>query len=220
MQEIGAQNQGELARVLAASGAKGAAAPNDSETKAASMIPRAVAAHQYLTSLTDAKGNETKAMPGSFTSTMALGDHWWATNKFASEEAQRWHAAATAFATAVLRPESGATIGPSEFQQITNMAIPLASDAPAVKLDKIKNREIILRQIAAMGGRATTTELQQMIDKATGGQATPVAGAPDAPRPQSVGGMQSPADLWETLRSHGMSAAQATAAVNSILKGG
>jgi hypothetical protein len=45
-------------------------------------------------------------------------------------------------------------------------------------------------------------------------------GAPDAPRTQSVGGMQSPADLWETLRSHGMSPEQATAAVHSILKGG
>lgn len=182
LQEIAAQNAGELERTRVAAGAKTAAAPSESELKSAAMIPRAVEAHKYLTSLTDEKGNEKPTMPGSFTSTMALGNHWWATNKFANAEAQRWHAAATAFATSVLRPESGATIGPSEFQQITDMAIPVASDAPQVKRDKVKNRETILRQIAAMGGRATTTELRQMVDAATSGQgaaAAPSAGDAD-----------------------------------------
>jgi hypothetical protein len=162
---------------------KGAAAPRstmatDGERKAAALIPKAEAAASALDRFSDVS--------------------WWDQNRshlpmignaVSSGPQQRLNLAADQFLTAILRPESGATITPAELDQARRQFVPMPGDTKQTLDLKREARTRAIQQLRDMGGRA-------------------VKGAPQG-APQAA--PASAADLYDALRAEGKSHEEATA---------
>lgn len=139
MEEIGAQNAGELDRARVAAGLR--APGSDGQIKAGAMVPKAVAADQLLSHINT---------PGTWA-------NWWnavTPNKWHSDEGQAWQNASDQFINAILRPESGASITKDEVEQARRQYIPLPGDGPQVLAQKAAARQLAIQQTQSMSGHA------------------------------------------------------------------
>jgi len=74
-----------------------------------------------------------------------------------SEKQQQVEQARRDFVNAVLRQESGAAIGPSEFENATKQYFPQPGDSPAVIQQKARNRQLSIQGLQSNAGRAALT---------------------------------------------------------------
>lgn len=92
-------------------------------------------------------------------------------NYLTSPEYKVYSQAKTNFINAVLRDESGAAIGQSEFDAAERQYFPQAGDTDAVIEQKRQNRELAIRLMSAaagMGGSYAKQQLDEMYKQATG----------------------------------------------------
>lgn len=116
----------------------------DGERKAAALIPKAEEA---------ARGLDRVKEVGSWDA--YAGKVPLIGNKLISGTQQEIEADANAFLTAILRPESGATITEAEMEQARRQFVPRPGDTPQVLTMKREARQRAIQQLRAMGGRAT-----------------------------------------------------------------
>ena len=146
----------EIERAEAAARAALGKAPTEFQGKSAAFGLRATEADKIITELT---GQFSPAAINSKTSVEnwpliggALGA---ATNSFAlSPTDQKAEQAQRDFVNAVLRQESGAAIGPDEFNNARKQYFPQPGDGPDVIAQKARNRQLAIQGFQSNAGRA------------------------------------------------------------------
>lgn len=143
------------------------AAPTEFQGKAAMFGNRAAEADKILGSL------EGKYSPGAVNAKQALGGVWGvggalesAGNAVLPAAGQQAEQAQRDFVNAVLRLESGAAIGKSEFENAAKQYFPQPFDSAAVKQQKAENRQ---RAIQGLLENARTASPQPAQGGASGG---------------------------------------------------
>ena len=81
----------------------------------------------------------------------------YAPNVFKSEDRQRYEQAQRDFINAVLRPESGAAISPSEFDSAAKQYFPQPGDSTVVVAQKAANRQTKINSLALQAGQYPTS---------------------------------------------------------------
>jgi hypothetical protein len=130
--------------------------PTEFQGKSAAFGARAEQADKILGSL------EGKYSPAAINSKNSVENTWLvggalgaATNKFALNESdQQAEQAQRDFVNAVLRQESGAAIGPSEFDNARKQYFPQPGDSTAVIQQKAANRKLAIQGLQNNAGRA------------------------------------------------------------------
>jgi hypothetical protein len=110
---------------------------NDTQAKALGYADRAIKADAVIREL---EGKYSPSSIASKTAMEALGPVGWAANSALSPSDQKAEQAQRDFVNAVLRPESGAVINPSEFDNARKQYFPQPGDSKEVKEQKAKNR--------------------------------------------------------------------------------
>lgn len=134
-------------------------APTEFQGKSAAFALRAGEANKTIGELT---GNYS---PAAINSKQSVENTWLvggalgaATNKFAlSEKDQKAEQAQRDFVNAVLRQESGAAIGASEFDNAKKQYFPQPGDTAGVIEQKARNRALAVQALTSNAGRAALT---------------------------------------------------------------
>ncbi len=133
-----------------------AKAPTEFQGKSAAFGARAEQAAKIIDQIGD------KYSPAAINAKQAVGNTWLvggaleaATNKMAlSDNDQKAEQAQRDFVNAVLRQESGAAIGPSEFDNAKKQYFPQPGDGAAIKAQKKRNRDLAVQGLVSNAGRA------------------------------------------------------------------
>ena len=133
-----------------------AKAPTEFQGKSAAFGARAEEADKVLTSLTGKYSPSAINSKLSAENTPLIGGILGAAaNKFAlSDEDQRAEQAQRDFINAVLRQESGAAIGESEFENARKQYFPQPGNGPGVIAQKARNRKLSIQGLKKNAGRA------------------------------------------------------------------
>lgn len=146
-------------RVEAATKAAAGKAPTEFQGKSAAFGLRAAEADKIITELTG------QYRPAAINSKVSV-ENWpliggalgAATNSFAlNANDQRAEQAQRDFVNAVLRQESGAAIGPDEFNNARKQYFPQPGDGPDVIAQKARNRQLAIQGFQSNAGRAAMT---------------------------------------------------------------
>lgn len=138
--------------------AAGAKPPTEFQGKSAAFGLRATEANKTLGAL------EGQYSPTGVNAKNALGSVWGiggalgaGANALLSDSSQRVDQAQRDFINAILRQESGAAIGASEFDNAAKQYFPQPGDSDAVKGQKARNRALAIQGLQANAGRAALT---------------------------------------------------------------
>lgn len=148
----------DLDRQVASQRAMVEKAPTEFQGKSAAFGLRADEANKKLGEL------EGKYSPAKINSKQAVGNTWLvggaleaATNYALSPQDQQAEQAQRDFVNAVLRQESGAAIGASEFKNAQRQYFPQPNDGPEVIAQKARDRALSVQALQANAGRAKLT---------------------------------------------------------------
>lgn len=120
---------------------------NEGQSKAYYYANRMIDADKILSSLNDV--NQT-AVSLSRTAKNSLGEIGGnLANSMLSEKNQKAKNAQENFLTALLRPESGASIGPQEFETGNQIYFPQTGDKPELLAQKARNRQLAIQGLTA-----------------------------------------------------------------------
>lgn len=117
--------------------------PTEDQGKSAGFANRMVESHNIIGSLEAVGTDKTQA---------ALGSVPLFGNALSSGDKQKFEQAKRNFVTAVLRPESGAVISPSEFETEEKKYFPMVGDRPEVVEQKRAARETAIQSVMARAG--------------------------------------------------------------------
>jgi hypothetical protein len=133
-------------------------APTEFQGKSAAFGLRATEADKILSGL------QGKYSPAAVNTKNALGSVWGiggalgtGANAFLSDTDQRAEQAQRDFVNAVLRQESGASIGAAEFDNAIKQYFPQPNDGAAVIAQKARNRQLAIQGLQANAGHAAMT---------------------------------------------------------------
>lgn len=155
----------------------------ESQGKAAGMATRAIAAHEILTGLENSgtttpsqikQAAESIPIVGGLAGTAVNAMGIPSVNQNRVEQAQR------DFVNAVLRPESGASISASEFDNARRQYFPQPGDTPEIIQQKQQAREREIGALGVMSGTQGSATIRKMVQ-------TNQAAAPVAPSGPPVG---------------------------------
>lgn len=124
----------------------------ESQGKALGFGQRAVEAHNIISGLDQELGKVVAAKQGAGNVPLVGGLLETAINKGVSGGAQKYEQAQRDFINAVLRPESGATITPAEFDNAKKQYFPQIGDGKDVLKQKAEAREREIETLKAMAG--------------------------------------------------------------------
>lgn len=125
---------------------------SESQGKALGFGQRAVEAHNIINSLDQELSKTVAAKQGAGNVPLIGGLLETAVNKGISGGAQKYEQAQRDFINAVLRPESGATITPAEFDNAKKQYFPQIGDKPENIKQKAEAREREIETLKAMAG--------------------------------------------------------------------
>lgn len=131
---------------------QGKAALSESQGKALGFGQRAVEAHNIINSLDQELGKIVSAKQGAGNVPLVGGVLEAAINKSVSGGTQKYEQAQNDFVTAILRPESGATITKEEGESAKKRYFPQVGDGAAVLKQKQEAREREIETLKAMAG--------------------------------------------------------------------
>lgn len=121
----------------------GSGVTSEGERRATALMPRAEASDSIL---------DKTPTPGLLRRSVAKIP--FVGNSLASSGMQQYENAGDQFITAILRPESGATITEDEMETARRMYVPLPGDSPELLKQKEAARTRAIEQLRTMGGRA------------------------------------------------------------------
>lgn len=143
-------------------------APTEFQGKSAAFGARADQADKIISSL------QGKYSPAAINTKQGLEDVWLVggalasgANKLLGADAQRAEQAQRDFINAVLRQESGAAIGASEFDNAKKQYFPQPGDKPEVLKQKAENRRLAVKGFQTNAGRAAFSTDAQAPTAAT-----------------------------------------------------